>query len=746
MSPTCRLMRIVRVTALLQVTVLLAAASSSAASGQTVQQGIGTISERSTGITVTVEPGGRYAIAASDPGWVFAGDIGVPLTDISVNHGSDNIGEFEEIAFSYTLGTFSPWAPGTWAPGTAAARRASIRTYQDTPVLLFGATFVDEASNVAPFPNFTTYPLGLFHLAYSGIFGTYTFNQLAPDSPWLFFDSDANTFLLSPASDFMIASTTLGTDQAIASGIDSRIATLPRGFSQQTLLVVGHGIGRTFDTWGHALTDLQGKSRPANDADLSLNYLGYWTDNGATYYYNFEPDLGYEGTLLAVRDEFAQAGLTLGYLQLDSWFYPKGGSADWRDRSGGIYEYVADAMLFADGLTAFQQQLGLPLLTHARWIDPQSPYRQQYEISGNVSIDPLYWDAIAGYLQNAGVVTYEQDWLGAQAQTAFNLHDPNAFMDEMARAMSQNGLTMQYCMALPRHYLQTSRYDNITTIRASNDRFGRNRWNEFLYASRLAGALGVWPWSDVFMSSETDNLLVSTLSAGPVGVGDRIGSLNTANLLHAVRGDGVIVKPDAPLAPIDQTIINDAGGLGTPMIAATYTDFDASRALYIFGYNRTTDAPATFTPASLGLSGPVFIYNYFNHSGTVADGGAAFSEPIVNGHAYYIVVPIGPSGIGFLGDAGQFVSLGKKRIASVRDDGALEATVIFGNGEASRTLHGYSPVQPVIAAADGTVDAVAYDPDTQLFTVQIEPGNDGLAVVDITGTGGGAERPRHAPW
>jgi len=685
--------------------------------------------ESATGVTVTVDPGGRYTIGVRDPAWIFGGDVGTPLSDIEVNRGTDNIGEFQEIAFNYSVG--APPAPGQTA---AAARQGRIRVYENKPVLLFAATYVDEASNIAPFPTLMRYPENLFHLTYSGIFGMYKFNELAPDSPWLFFDSDANAFILSPASDFMVASTTLGTSQEIASGIDSRITTLPRGFSHQTLLVLGKGINSTFETWGHAMTDLQGKSRPANDADLSLGYLGYWTDNGARYYYMFESSLGYEGTLLAVRDDFAQLGIPLGYMQLDSWFYPKGPGADWRDRSGGIYQYVADASLFPSGLLDFQERLGLPLLTHARWIDPQSPYRQQYQISGNVSIDPLYWDSISNYIQSAGVVTYEQDWLGAQAQTAFNLYDPNAFMDEMARATSQNGLTMQYCMALPRHYLQTSRYDNITTIRASNDRFDRGKWNEFLYASRLAGALGVWPWSDVFMSSELDNLLLSTLSSGPVGVGDRIGSLNGANLIRAVRSDGVIVKPDAPLVPIDQTFLNDARGLGTAMVASTYTDFDATRAVYVFAYNRTADTTVAFTPASLGLSGAVYIFNYFADSGSVTDADTQFIEPMANGHAYYVVVPVGASGIGFLGDAGQFVSLGKKRITRLIDNGTLEATVAFADGEASRTLHGYSPAPPNVTALEGAVVAVTYDPTSQIFSVEVSPGVDGSAVVDITQT------------
>lgn len=77
--------------------------------------------ERSTGITVTVDPSGRYAIAVQDPAWTFGGEIGSPLTDLEVNQGMDNIGEFQEIAFNYTVGA-SP-QQGTRA---AAARQGAV--------------------------------------------------------------------------------------------------------------------------------------------------------------------------------------------------------------------------------------------------------------------------------------------------------------------------------------------------------------------------------------------------------------------------------------------------------------------------------------------------------------------------------------------------------------------------------------------------------------------------------------------
>src|SRR5205807_7030196 len=115
----------------------------------------------------------------------------------------------------------------------------------------------------------------------------------------------------------------------------------------------------------------------------------------------------------------------------------------------------------------------------------------------------------------------------------------------------QEGFVKPYFMGVPRPFLQGARYGNPTTIRVGGDRLERSKWDAFLYTSRLASALRIWPWSDVFMSTEADNLLIATLSAGMVGVGDRSGTENKENLLRAVRLDGVIIKPDTPLLPID---------------------------------------------------------------------------------------------------------------------------------------------------------------------------------------------------
>src|SRR5258706_12744774 len=608
-----------------------------------------TVHESSVGITMTVEQNGHYSIQSADPNWSFTGTLPTPASDLKVSDGHDGIGDFHEISFTF-----------------GSARTGSIRTYPQRAAVLFTDRHVEESVNDSGFPKLTVSPTAPFQLSFLGKWSTFHFDLSGPDGPWVSFDDAGHSFVLSPASDFMVASLNRSSAGELESRISPRIATIPRGLAHRTLLVVANGINRAFDSWGQALTDLNGKTRPANDADPTLKSLGYWTDNGAAYYYNFEPSLGYTGTLLAVKDEFAKAGVSLGYMQIDSWWYPKGERGDWNHYPPwlpeGITRYEAHPDIFPNGLGGFQKDLGLPLITHARWIDAKSPYRQKYRMSNNVIIDPAYWNAIGTNLRNAGVFGYEQDWLDEFATASYNINDQNAFMDNMALLGSTFGLSMQYCMATPRHFLQSSKYDNVTTIRVSEDRFTRDKWDQFFYSSRLASALGVYPFSDVFGSDEKIHLLIATLSAGIVGVGDRIGEINGENLLYAARPDGVIVKPDVPAVPTDESILNDAHNAGEPLVSYSYTDHGPMPALYLFAHPRTDDRTATSTPKLLGLDGKVYIYNWFSGKGHRASGNVPWTQLIHGDPAYVMVVPVGPSGIAFSGDLGKSWRFGPKPV------------------------------------------------------------------------------------
>jgi hypothetical protein len=689
------------------------------------------------GLSAALDSNGSYTVQSSAPAWTFGGEISSVLKNTVAVSGEDSLGGYQRISFEWTEGS--------------APISGEIRLYNDRPVILFS----EQRQNAgemppSPFPSFTKMPKGLHVFSYQQqSFAPPQFAANECSTPWLLFDDHANALVISPASHFMVASMIGDAVNQMASGFNPQLRNLPAGFSQQTMLAFGDGINRAWDLWGQSLRTFEGAGSLHKDADATLKYLGYWTDNGASLYYNFDPQKGYAGTLVGLVEHYRQRQIPIRYLQLDSWWYYKSATGaddrtvagtknpagkknpnmpdgEW-NRYGGLLEYKAHPYVFPEGLEAFQKSVGLPLVTHNRWIDSQSPYHQKYAISGVAAVDPKWWDDIADYLHQADVQTYEQDWLYSiyQRSPAFssNLYTAEIFLDNMARACKERGMTMQYCMPYPAHFLQGSRYDNLTSIRTSFDRFGRNHWPSFLYTSRLAYSMGIRPWSDVFNSTETDNLLLSTLSSGPVGIGDALGHEDKGNLFQAVRADGVIVKPDVPALPLDCSYITAVQGGQSPLIAAAYTEHGDFRTAYLFAFNQASGETneVHFIPADLGFSGPVYVYNYFTRIGQRLEAGQVFSAALSNkAVAYYMVTSIDKNGMAFLGDEGKFVSNGKQRISSLKDDsGEMIAEVQFARSEKSIRLHGYSATAPNVTVKSGEAGPVQFDLATGRFAFEL---------------------------
>src|SRR5258708_4824120 len=243
-----------------------------------------TVHKPATGIIIIVEQDGHYSIHTPDPNWTFSGTLPTRASSLKIGDGHDGIGDYHEISF--TFGT---------------AREGSIRTYPNRAAVLFTDRRTKDSPNNGGFPKLAVSPAAPFQLSFLGKWATYHFDLSGPDGPWGHFDDAGHSFILSPASDFMVAHLARMANGDFESRISPRIATIPGGLAHQTLLVVANGINRAFDEWGHTLTDLNGKTRPANDADPTLKSLGYLTDNGAADYYDFDPSLVYTATLLAVK-------------------------------------------------------------------------------------------------------------------------------------------------------------------------------------------------------------------------------------------------------------------------------------------------------------------------------------------------------------------------------------------------------------------------------------------------------------
>ena len=543
-------------------------------------------------IEVQVNSGtGIYSVSSTSLQWTMSGSIGQPLQNVKRGTGRDAVGAYTSVSFQ--------WQTNNLYQGT-------IRWYAASPVVLFALTTPNGANgqSTEAFPDFTSMPKSLYQFSYHNrIFPLAQFFLEETSTPWLFFNDKNDAAILSPASDFIVSLMSGDGTAHVRSGLNPEVINLPKGFTHSSILVMTNGIRNTWNEWGNAMRVMYDRQRPANDADVVLKKFGIWTDVGGDYYYNYDSTKGYAGTLLALRDHYQKEGIPLGYMQLDSWWYQKSfnnvygqpGSTKkpefpegpW-NRSGGLMEYKADTFLFPKGLASFQKELRLPLVTHNRWMDSASPYHDRFKISGLGATDPAFWQEIMAYLKSSGVAVYEQDWINyiytLNPEMKADINVGNAFTDGMAQAALDNGINMQYCMGLPRYFMQGVKYNNLTTIRTAGDRFMPKRWMNFLFTSQLAYEMGIWPWSDVFKSSELNNMIVSVLSGGPVGTGDAIGTEDKANIMKACRADGVIVKPDVPLLPIDQNYVQMARQQHTPVIASTYTLHNKIKTGYVFAF------------------------------------------------------------------------------------------------------------------------------------------------------------------
>jgi len=282
-------------------------------------------------------------------------------------------------------------------------------------------------------------------------------------------------------------------------------------------------------------------------------------------------------------------------------------------------------------------------------------------------------------------------------------------------------------MALPRHFLQGAKYFNLTSIRTSGDRFEPPKWRHFLYTSQLASAMGIWPWCDVFKSGETGNMVLAVLSAGVVGTGDAMGRESPENIRLAARADGVLVKPDRPMVPTDDSYLHEARHDGGALTAWTCTDHGDHRTLYAVAFvperkhESVSETPWQISPKTYGIRSPVYVYDVTRKQGVALAANQQFTSVVPAGsYAFVIIAPVGPSGIALIGDEDKITSTGKQRIAAIHDSAeGLNLTVLTVSGEDKVSLHGFADTAPACQLTRGKPLPVQFDAATKHFRVTI---------------------------
>ncbi|KAK3772128.1 hypothetical protein RRG08_058191 [Elysia crispata] len=349
----------------------------------------------------------------------------------------------------------------------------------------------------------------------SGILGpNATFHGgLDGSGPLVFFDRKGNALVLSPLNNFMAASMWQEDHAPVLGwGIMGGVDSLPAGFEHKTIAFCSNqSIGHAVEGWGQVMRQVYNKTQNVTDyhqnQDLSLTHLGYWTDNGAYYYYNKLPGKNYEDTLLLIQKNANDQNIPYRYIQLDSWFYPK-------DSVQAVTTWDATENVFPKGIPELQGRLHLPLVAHNRYWSVNTTYAKQrgghfdFFIGHNLSLptSEIFWQYLLGHAKEEwGLIVYEQDWLNVQLLFTellnTNLTAGRDWLLQMGSSALNHHLKIQYCMALPRHGLQSLEIPAVTQARVSNDYHLQDDQWRIGVTSHLANALGLAPSKDTFWTT-----------------------------------------------------------------------------------------------------------------------------------------------------------------------------------------------------------------------------------------------------
>jgi hypothetical protein len=267
----------------------------------------------------------------------------------------------------------------------------------------------------------------------------------------------------------------------------------------------------------------------------------------------------------------------------------------------------------------------------------------------------------------------------------------------MDEALGARGLHAQWCMASPADFAQVSELRNVTSIRTSGDHgylVGPEvLWAWFLHTNVIARALGLWPYKDVFHSAAGSatrevEALLSALSAGPVGVGDRVGAADPAVIRRTCRADGVLVRPDVPVAAIDRAAFDAPVWTGALLTGTAHTHHAAGRWGYVVTANVGMDQQAgraRVALTDLGEDVPaterVAVYDWRTERVDVLRRDDAYDVALdPAGWDYRVVAPVLANDVAVIGDPAVYATAGDARIAGVAiEHGDVVVTVVGAN-------------------------------------------------------------------
>ena len=637
--------------------------------------------------------------------------------------GSDLLGEFESLVFIYAdeAGPLVRQAVKSYqghacvVVETTALREIRGTFLEDS---FFNTTFNSPVVRLGPGLNYLVYTWGLLGDEGPGIGGNFPDVALARDlaalpeqlrladffptkdlhqttekpfAPLIAYDSQERTLVMSPLNHYLVSPMRLlktpdGT--AVARGVHGSVNVIAEGMTTRTLLTFGTGMVSTALKWGELLTRSSGTEPGGRWDSLAVRTLGFWNCYGGYYAELFRQTNAVN--LSQLSQHFTEVDLPVRYWGLDLWyqFHTVGFAA----------RYLPDPIKYPHGLKELFETTGIPFMLHMSAFDRDNHYLDSHDFAvGEGSAYPagpeLYRE-LALEFKNWGATGIWHDFLRVQMQNCRSLRDQvglaDQWFDNLATAMSEQGLDVMLCMPTIGHYLASAAHDNVVAVRTStgyvNHQPGQlellSRLDEYrsgfspqgnlrqnLMLSFLAGALGLAPSHDVFISNREHpegfanphaerDALMRALSAGIVGLGDKLGFVDREVAGKLAFPDGSLAQPGHPLYPVASSLQSDVPTFYTGTFISGY------RWTYLVLVNLTEDtAEYRLDLEPLLLGNECMVYDY--HAGEVVTDRMIAGQAQPGEGRYLIVVPK-VAGIYPLGFPDKYVTLPKRQVKEIR--------------------------------------------------------------------------------
>ena len=399
-------------------------------------------------------------------------------------------------------------------------------------------------------------------------------------------------------------------------GLFSGVDTIPAGYKISTMISYsgmgdGQGYGKYntssyrnptikdgIEKWGNTLAAAFGKTKEDKLADPIARNLAWYTDRGAYYYYNQDPDKSYEDSIKSNIDALPEIFYSVQY---DSWRYPKNDN-DHHDEDdhdnddlidSGCISWDADEKIFPNGDLAMYNYHNYPSSAHNKHWSHINVYRDNYEFvcdeteGACVPDDPDFFNDFFRNHSAWGLKVYEQDWMNHQYDHTVQLRtDPelgSRWLDSLNAGADASDVYIQYSMARPRQVLHSVNMNRVTQIRATQDYLPRYhemniknamQW-DLGFSAIYTNALHINPFKDTFWSNSANpgngyrenafepsplmEILIAVLSTGPVAPGDKVEFLDMGLISQCCKKRGEILKPDHAVSMITEDLISGVG-------------------------------------------------------------------------------------------------------------------------------------------------------------------------------------------